>query len=79
MLLRPKFWRGLQHGDRPDLPTHTRHMRPRCYPISTGKYMLQRLALFMTDFLGRPREYRAKTKKPNAFRKYLPSEVRNSS
>ncbi|KAN0096257.1 hypothetical protein V8E51_015062 [Hyaloscypha variabilis] len=35
MLLRPQFWRGLQHGDRPDLPTHTRHMRPRCYPIST--------------------------------------------
>lgn len=37
MLLRPQFWKGLQHGDRTDLPTHTRHMRPRCYPISTSK------------------------------------------
>ena len=38
MLLRSQFWRGLQHGDRVELPTHTRHMRPRCYPISTGMF-----------------------------------------
>ncbi|CAG8962177.1 hypothetical protein HYFRA_00005226, partial [Hymenoscyphus fraxineus] len=31
MLLRPQFWKGLQHGGRGDLPTHTRHMRPRYY------------------------------------------------
>lgn len=35
MLLRPQYWRGLQHGNRKDLPTHTRHMRPRSYVIST--------------------------------------------
>ncbi|KAG9240812.1 hypothetical protein BJ878DRAFT_524053 [Calycina marina] len=35
MLLRPQFWRGLQHGNRKDLPVHTRHMRPRCYVVST--------------------------------------------
>jgi hypothetical protein len=38
MLLRPQYWRGLQRGDRPGQPTHTRHMRPRCYPISTGSF-----------------------------------------
>lgn len=38
MLLRPQFWRNLQHGGRQDLPLHSRHMRPRCYSISTGIY-----------------------------------------
>ncbi|TVY93931.1 hypothetical protein LAWI1_G000709, partial [Lachnellula willkommii] len=51
MLFRPQYWRGLQHGDRVDLPTHTRHMRPRCYRISTNHQSTEtrpkNLALFM--------------------------------
>ncbi|KAH8679093.1 hypothetical protein BGZ60DRAFT_402512 [Tricladium varicosporioides] len=51
MLLSRQYWRGLQHGGRPDLPTHTCHMRPRCCPISTDPHNLEpqprNLVLFM--------------------------------
>jgi hypothetical protein len=44
MVLGSEFWRGLQHGDRADLPIHARYMRPGCYPISTGGFNIGDIA-----------------------------------